>query len=749
MVKVKDILHGLILFFIGVAITACNGTKYLADDELLLQRNKITCDNPSVDISTLYPYILQQPNTKWFSTLSVPLGIYSASGPDTTKAVNRLLRKWGEAPVAIDTTKVNASCLSILSAVQNRGYLDATIKPEQQVKNKRVKMLYHINTGEPYVIRSYSTSILDHNIDSLLKVHNVLAEGPKAGDMFSVNGLQNERKRITAWLNDQGYMYFNKEAITFVVDSSQTTREVDVKMNVGLYRRSSRDELEEHPQYYIRNISYTYPQDNSLILKPRTLDINTIMRKGELFSYSNMQKTYSRFARLQTLRSTNIYFHEPEEIVSADPTRPSHLYPIDADIQLVRRKKHSIQVQPEGTNTSGDFGAALSLTYENRNVFNGAETFSLQGRGAFEAIRGLDGYDNANYEEYGIEAKLTFPEFLIPGISRRFQRRRYASTELVVSYNRQNRPEFHRRVFTGAWRYKWQTSHKRVNYQYDVIDLNYISMPKISETFKHDYLDSVSNRNAILRYNYQDLFIMKMGFAMTYTDPVNTFRVSVETAGNLLYGLSNIFNASKNEDGKYKFALIAFAQYVKLDGDYTRLFIMDRRNTLALHARVGFAVPYANSDLLPFEKRYFSGGSCSVRGWNIRTLGPGRYHGQDGRISFINQSGDIRLDLNAELRTKLFWKFQGALFIDAGNVWTVRKYDDQPDGEFKLRSIYDEMAVAYGAGLRLDFDYFILRLDLGMKAINPAYTNSREHFPIANHNFKRDYALHFAVGMPF
>lgn len=749
MTRQNDILRNLILFFIGIALTACNGTKYLAGDELLLQRNRITCDNPSVDITTLYPYILQQPNTKWFSTISVPLGIYSASGPDTTKAVNRLLRKWGEAPVAIDTSKVNASCLSILSAVQNKGFLDATVTPEQLVKGKRVKMLYHINAGEQYVIRSYSTTILDRNIDSLLHCHDVLADGPRVGQTFSINKLQDQRKRITAWLNNMGYMYFNKEAITFVVDSSQATKEVDVAMNIGLYRRSSRDSLAEHPQYYLRNVTYTFPPDNSLKLTPRTLDINTLLRRGELFSYANMQNTYNRFARLQALRSTNIYFHEPEEIVAADPTRPEYLHPIDADIQFARRRKHSIQVQPEGTNTSGDFGAALSLTYENRNVFNGAETFSLQGRGAFEAIRGLDGYDNSNYEEYGIEGKLSFPQFLIPGISRNFQRRRNATTELVVSYNRQNRPEFHRRVFTGSWRYKWQASHQRVSYQFDVIDLNYISMPWISDTFKHDYLDSVSNRNAILRYNYEDLFIMKMGFGMTYTDPLNTLRLNIETAGNLLSAIAHVFNTSRNDDGKYKIARIAFAQYVKFDGDYTRLFLMDHRNTLALHARIGFAIPYGNSDLLPFEKRYFSGGSCSVRGWNIRTLGPGNYRGQDGRISFINQSGDIRLDLNAELRTKLFWKFQGALFIDAGNVWTIRKYNDQPGGEFKLRSIYDELAVAYGAGLRLDFDYFILRLDLGMKAINPAYTTTREHFPITNHNFKRDYALHFAVGMPF
>jgi hypothetical protein len=291
-----------------------------------------------------------------------------------------------------------------------------------------------------------------------------------------------------------------------------------------------------------------------------------------------------------------------------------------------------------------------------------------------------------------------------------------------------------------------------MTYQYDFLDLNYVSMPWISETFKRDYLDNTTNRNAILKYNYEDLFIMKMGFGFTYTDTYNSLKVNVETAGNLLYGLANIFNFPKNEDGNYKAFRIAFAQYAKADFDYTRLIPLgeeSRVSFLALHARIGIAVPYANSNILPFEKRYFSGGANSVRGWSVRTLGPGSYTQKDGRIDFINQTGDMKIDLNAELRGNLFWKFQGAFFIDAGNVWTLRDYSDQPGGQFKIYSLWKEMAVAYGIGLRMNFDYFVLRLDLGMKAVNPSYETSKEHFPIVHPRFSRDYALHFAVGMPF
>jgi outer membrane protein assembly factor BamA len=133
----------------------------------------------------------------------------------------------------------------------------------------------------------------------------------------------------------------------------------------------------------------------------------------------------------------------------------------------------------------------------------------------------------------------------------------------------------------------------------------------------------------------------------------------------------------------------------------------------------------------------------------VRGLGPGSYKGSNGAIDFINQTGDMKIDLNAEFRTFLFWKINGAIFVDAGNIWTLREYDEQPGGQFKINEFYKQMAVAYGVGLRLNFDYFILRFDLGMKAVNPAYESKREHYPLLYPDFSRDYSFHFAVGLPF
>ena len=242
---------------------------------------------------------------------------------------------------------------------------------------------------------------------------------------------------------------------------------------------------------------------------------------------------------------------------------------------------------------------------------------------------------------------------------------------------------------------------------------------------------------------------MKIGFGLTYNRGNHAFRANVETAGNLLSAIAHTAGLPKNDDGQFTLFNIAFAQYAKFDFDYTHLWQLDDHNQLVAHADFGIAWPYGNSRVLPFEKRYFSGGANSVRGWSVRGLGPGSFRGTDGRIDFINQTGDMKFDLNLEYRTKLFWKFNGAAFIDAGNIWTLRNYADQPGGQFKLDKFFQQIAVAYGLGIRLNFDYFVLRFDMGMKAVDPAHDDDHEHYPFLHPRLSRDFSFHFAVGLPF
>ncbi len=724
------------LVFFLLILVGCDGTRYVADGDYLLTSTRVTCDNPRINLTTMDTYIRQRPNSKWLSTLKVPLGFYSMSGADTTKWINRTLRNWGQAPVVFDSLLTSKTAEDLTAAVRNEGYLNAVVAPKLSSEGKRIKVDYNIQTGSPYVVKKINYNIKDDGIAAMLTSDNQLLD-LHAGQIFSVNQLGKNRNRITEYLTNHGYYQFNKEFITFDVDSSQINRTVDVTMNIDLYRRNSYQELSKHPLYQIRNVYFEGANTPDFRLRQSVLEQNSFIASGKPYSAADLQSTYTRFSRLQAVRYTNIHFDE----------NPDSLY-LDCHIQVSPQKTNSIQFQPEGTNTEGDFGAAASIIYQNRNLFHGSELLNITARGAYEA-RELKKYKGQNYEEWGLETSLSFPRFLFPWMKKSFHRRSSAMSEVAINFNHQNRPEFQRRVFTAAWRYKWSNPQKHTQYKLDVIDVNFISMPWISETFKHDYLDSVSNRNAILRYNYENLMIMKTGIGYTYSNKGKSIRLNFESAGNLLHLLANTMTFKKNEDGQNMAFGIAYAQYLKGEADYTQLFGLGTKSNLAVHARFGIAYPYGNSTILPFEKRFFAGGNNSVRGWSVRSLGPGGYVGKDGRIDFINQTGDIKLEFSTELRSQLFWRFQSALFVDAGNIWTIREYADQPEGQFKFDTFWKQIAVAYGVGLRLNFDYFVIRFDMGMKAVNPVYTTSREHFPLVHPNFSRDHAFHFAVGFPF
>ena len=723
----------------GLILSSCSASRDLPEGQVMLNKVSVVADGkyPDVNPSQLKNYVRQKGNSRWFSAVKIPLGVYAMAGEDTTKWINRTLRNMGEAPVVYDTLQARLSCENLQRALQNLGYLDSQVELYTEVKGKKLNAVYVLHPGAPYFIRNVSYDIRDSLIARQLAgdVHKL-----NQGDKLNVDNLNQERSRITAYLQDNGYFRFHKEFINFRVDTVQSTHKADVTLLLRPYRTSDiQDTL--HTRYTVRNIDYASgdPQDSVIHLRKNVLRENTFIREGKPYSASGLQNTYNHFGRLGAVKYTNISFEQ-------DPDSAL----LDAHIQLQTNKPSTLSFQPEGTNTAGDLGAAASLTYENRNLFRGSESFSVQVRGAYEAIRGLEGYSNQDYIEYSVESRLSFPRFMMPFLSSEARRRTIATSELSLTYDTQNRPEFHRRVLSAGWRYKWSPLSSRNQYQFDLLNLNYVFMPWISDTFRKEYLDNPTNYNAILRYNYEDLFIMKTGFGFSYNDGKTAIKTNIETAGNLLSLGSAIFGGNKDDLNQYKVFNIAYAQYIKGDIDYTHHLISGYNDQLVFHVGLGIAYPYGNSTILPFEKRYFSGGANSVRGWSVRSLGPGRYKDKDGNINFITQTGDIKLDLNLEYRTHLFWKFGGALFIDAGNIWTIRDYPSQPDGQFQIQNILKDLAVSYGMGLRLNFDYFIIRFDMGMKAVNPAYkTEDENHFPLIHPRLSRDFAFHFAVGLPF
>lgn len=717
--------------FISMLLTGCSTAEHFEPGQMEIKKVIIVSENPDVNTAPLRNYVHQLPG----------------------------LKNGKRQHLAYDTLKTALTCRDLTTALVNDGFIHANVTSSVYVKpkdvmrrNPKCEVTYFLHPNEAYNLRSLKYEIHDEQIDDLLKEEYTFKL--QENSQFSVNNLNEERKSISSFLQNNGYYKFNKDFIRFVADTVADSRDVDVTLVLDAYRANSRSIAGPHPCYRIGNINRLSAGTEKAILRDGVLNENIAFRTGEPYSSAKLQQTYQRFSRLQALRYTNIQFTEREDTINnseadekGNVSYINHF--LDCDISMSAQKPNSISFQPEGTNTAGDLGAAMSLIYENRNLFHGSETFSIQLRGAYENIRGLEGYNNEDYIEYGIESKLQFPRFIAPFISDTFKRNILSTSELSVAYNSQNRPEFHRRMFSAAWRYKWSEPNHHTNYKLDVLDLNYIYMPWISPKFKHDYLDSVSNRNAILRYNYEDLFIMKIGFGIAYNNGVNAIKANIETAGNLLSGLSHLCSFRRNDNDQYTLFNIAYAQYVKADFDVTHMIKLNTASELVLHGGLGVAYPYGNSNVLPFEKRYFSGGANSVRGWSVRGLGPGSYGGSDGRIDFINQTGDLKLDLNVEYRQFLFWKLYGAAFVDAGNIWTIRNYDAQPGGQFKFDKFLQQLAVAYGLGVRLNFSYFILRFDCGMKAVNPVYDNSREHFPIVNPRLSRDFAFHFAVGLPF
>lgn len=753
-------------------LTSCSVNKFIPEEHYLLDEVHIISDTEEVQPSMFTSYLRQNPNAKWFNLVKVPMHIYCLSGKDSTNSFNRFLRKLGDAPVIYDANVTQKSQKEIEKAVRNMGYMRAKVELDTEIKKNRMKLNYRIKAGRPYIIKHIAYNIDDMTINDFIEKDSAQSY-LRPGMPFDVVTLDNERNRITKLLQNNGYYKFNKDFIVYQADTIRNTFQVDLTMKLLPFQLKKEDVPTRHRQYTIRNVNFLTEdnlvnQENNyngyqslqhkglqifyqdkLYIRPNTLANFNYIRPKELYSEQDVQNTYTSMGRLRALKYTNIRF---DEVLDNDSAQ------LDANVLLTKGKNQSLSFEIEGTNSAGDLGAAASMTFQHRNVFKGSETFTMKVRGAYEAITGLqEGYENDDYKEYGIESSLNFPEFKFPFLSADFKRKIRATSEVSLSFNSQNRPEFTRTLASAKWGYRW-VDRKSSQHRFDLLDVNYIYVPWKSENFKN-YLENLTDRNSILIKSYEDQLIVRMGYTYTYNSANDksrtstnrnsySIRMNLEEAGNLLYLGSKAIHSAPKEDKGYVIANIPFAQYIKGDIDFARNWNIDERNSLVFHIGMGIAYPYGNSQVLPFEKRYFSGGPNSVRGWSVRSLGPGSYKGTEGNMNYINHSGDIKLDVNLEYRTHLFWKFNGAAFIDAGNIWNIRDYEGQEEGTFRFNRFYKQLAVAYGLGLRFDLDYLIIRFDGGMKAVNPMKTG-KDKYPFLRPKFSRDFAFHFAVGYPF
>lgn len=762
------ILHIYILISAVVILSSCSVNKFIPDNHYLLDEVNIVSDNEDIKTSQFNTYIRQNPNAKWFNLIKVPMRIYCLSGKDSTKWINKFLRGIGDAPEIFDAEIAERTQKELTKAVRNLGYMQAEVHLRKVTKKNRMKIFYEINSGKPYTIKHLAYHIDDIQISDIMEKDSINTLLQK-GMLFNVMTLDQERQRITKLLQNNGYYRFNKDFLTYQADTARNSFSIDLTMRLQPYQRRKEDIPAPHKSYTIRNVNYiasehtvdagrlhlldslshkglnVYYDNRKPFIRPEVIYNFNYIRPGDLYNEEDVQNTITSMGRLHTLKYTNILF---DEVTENDSTY------LDANVFLTKNKPQSLSFEIEGTNSAGDLGAAASLTYQHRNLFRGSETFTVKVRGAYESITGLEeGYDSDNYKEYGIESSLNFPEFRFPFLSSEFKKKIRATSEVGLKFNSQLRPEFTRTLASASWSYRWYDKARSVH-RFDLLDVNYIYVPWKSDIFI-EYLENLTDRNSILIKSYEDQLIVRMGYTYSYNSSsannknhTYSIRFGIEESGNLLYLASKAFHNRPKDDKGYVIANIPFAQYVKGDFDYAHNFRIDNRNSLVFHIGLGVAYPYGNSVAIPFEKRYFSGGPNSVRGWSVRTLGPGSYKGTEGSINYINHTGDIKLDFNIEYRTHLFWKFNGAAFVDAGNIWNIDHYAGQSEGTFRFHRFYKQLAVAYGLGLRMDLDYLILRFDAGMKAINPMFSGKAK-YPFTHPDLKRDFAFHFAVGYPF
>lgn len=764
------------LVFMAV-LSSCSSTKHVPQGKLLLDKVKINIADPRPDVekSQLANYLRQNANHRVLGGVKLQLAFYNLSGKDSTKWFNRWIQRVGTPPVIYDAALTEASAEQLKTALSNRGYMNNVVTYHVQTDSikRKARVDYDITLGEPYYVRSIAYEIPDDDMRDIILgdsadfvVHQ--------GDLLNFNNLDQWRQDITENLRNHGYYAFNKEYITFIADTAADSHAVDLTLNSREpYRNERMPYYTEHEPFYVRNVTYVTRfdpvamrdgywgedtvvlasgvkvyEDSTHYLRPQVIDECNYIEPGSLYNADALNRTYRALGRLNVIKQINIDVRPVGEV--------DGVLMLDAYVLLQSDRAQTISVSLEGTNSEGDLGFGVGLDYQHRNIFRGAEVLSGKFKLTYESLSGnLSGLINNNYSEYSTEWGITFPKFMAPFLKRSFKHKIQASTAFTLNFDYQARPEYTRVIAGGGWRYQWSERSRRLSHTLTLLDLSVISVPKFNEEF----FDRITN--PLLRYSYQDHLIMRMGYNFYRTNKaemnvqqmglfqrdVFTIRANAETAGNLLYGLSHLTRQQADSTGSYKALGIRYSQYVKADADYSITHYFDRRQSLAFHVGAGVAIPYGNSDVLPFEKRFYSGGANSVRGWGVRTLGPGSYNSNNSLSNFIYQCGDIRFDVNLEYRAKLFWVVELGLFIDAGNIWTIKDYEDQPGGVFKFNKFYEQIACSYGAGIRLDFKYFLVRVDMGMKAHNPA--SGQEHWPLLHPKFKRDSEFHFSVGYPF
>ncbi len=762
-------LIGLTIFLLG----SCRSTKYVPDEAHLLKSYRVKVDNEQVDSKELDSYIKPKPN-KQILGAKFYLGLYNLSGKKDN-GWNRWLRKIGEAPVLYDEFETDRNNKQLGLYMQNKGYHHAEVSDSVRLKKKKVVVSYDIAAGIPYQIRSLNYHYEDTALRSLL-APDTLNSVLKQGELFDVDAMQAERARIETYMRNRGYYNFNREYIYYEVDSSLNNHQVDLTIGVkkfilpseeGFYlvvphRKYRIEEVYIYPGFdpkramadnkaYIEGLTsfkyneFEFRHEDNLKADPGVISQSVFIMPGEDYDAENVKQTYKHLSSLRIYKLVNIVF---EEKTPGDPYQHDS-YPLVCHIQLSPTTSQSYTVELEGTNSAGNFGVGGNLNYTHRNLFGGAENFTTRLSGAVETIREIDQVGFGNMIELGLEGRLTFPKFLLPFKTEQFIRKYNPKTSTSVRFNYQRRPDYTRSMFQTTFGYNW-TSGDFITHIINPLSLNYVKMLDATDEFLEDIKDTY------LEFSFEDRLILGVNYSFIYTNQdiqksrdFVFFRTNLESAGLLLKGLARAIGTEQDSLGRHIMFGNAFAQFIKGDVEFRYFKIMNDQTDLVYRVFAGAAYPYKNSITIPYEKQYFTGGANGIRAWQVRNLGPGSYniYNEPEAPKWPNQTADVKIEGNIEYRFDLFWLLEGALFVDAGNIWSLNPDDDRPGSVFKWNRFYKEFAVGTGLGLRMDFSFFVFRFDLGMKVRDPAQPEgSRWIFMNSGYNKPQ---FNIAIGYPF
>ena len=688
------------------------------------------------------------------------LWIYNRYANSTSKFGKWMLKTFGHEPVLVSYVSPKMRALVAKNLLRSNGYFNADVGYEiiPQKNPKKAKISYTVKNNQLYTIDTIKYLRYPAEMDSL--IHTTMDNSRlRTGEAFAVSSLDAERNRLNSLFRDNGFYFYRSAYSVFLADSVSNPGRVELhmqpvagmpaearrkwylgRMRVEL-RRSAMEQLTDSIIH--RNLSVYYSGKKPPI-RLRTLLRDIKLRRKQLYSQTNYQESAGVINSLGLFSMSDFKF-TPRDTTAACDT-------LDMTLNCVFDKPYDGSIEANYMIKSNDrTGPGLVLSVTKRNAFRGGEklNFSLKGSYEWQTGRRVSGGSSSaiNSYEYGADISVEYPRIEAPfGLYSRHRFYKPPSTLLSLSGNVLNRANYFKMLtVTAGLTYKFQTSPNS-RHEFSPLLLDYNFLRNTTVTF-----DSIMTANPAIYVSMRNQFVPKIKYTYTYTSPTGSlnpilWETTVTEGGNLL----SLFYVAAGKDfskkGKGLFGN-PFAQFVKLNTSLRKTWQTGQKSQLVSRVAAGILWAYGNSDRAPYNEQFYVGGANSIRAFTVRSIGPGKYVAPNTNYAYLDQTGDIKLELNLEYRFNLFGNLYGATFLDAGNIWLLKKDPNRPDSEFKPSTFFRQLATGTGVGLRYDMDFIVLRLDLGVAIHVPYDTGKSGYYNIPK--FWDGVGLHFAIGYPF